>query len=129
MLHLALDRAVKERLILRNSAEDSEGCRITPHPFPRSSSHVRDRCSAERRGRENGVQHARPLRRGLYPAHLHARHSSDAGERGGEDGTIYGTGTVSTRKITGEKGRPFLSGDFIFSPWVKIYVAILRLNF
>ena len=33
----------------------------TLHPFPRSSSHVRDRRSAKRRGRENSVQHAGPL--------------------------------------------------------------------
>ena len=34
---------------------------ITPYPFPRSSSHIRDRRSAKRRRRENSVQHAGPL--------------------------------------------------------------------
>ena len=50
--------------------EDSQGCRTAPRPFPRSSSHIRNCCSAKRRGRENSVQHAGPTMTRALPSAL-----------------------------------------------------------
>ena len=60
--------------------------------------HVRDLGAAKRRGRENGIEYARSLRRGIYAAHLYPRHAADAGERGRKDGKFHGAGSIKTQK-------------------------------
>ena len=48
--------------------------------------HIRDLGTTKRRGRENCIEYARPLRRGLHAENLHPRHAANAGERRRKDG-------------------------------------------
>ena len=59
-----------------------------------AKAHLCDAGAGERRGCENGIQYARPLRCRAYAAHLHPRHAADAAERGGKDGEFHGAGDV-----------------------------------
>ena len=58
----------------------------TPHPIPRSPSHLCDDGAPERRGRENGVLNAGSLLGGLYAGHLRPRHHRRAAQGGANDG-------------------------------------------
>ena len=62
------------------------------------TAHLCDHRPAKRRRCEDGIQYARPLRRRLYPAHLHPCHPTDAGPGSGEDGELYGTGDVGRKQ-------------------------------
>ena len=100
LLNNCLEQAVAERLLLANPAK---GCRLPKlekremkilpedkigpylaeaerrgvHQISRPQTHLRHAVPQVRRGRQNAVWCAEPLRRGLYPQHLHPRHGGD----------------------------------------------------
>ena len=54
---------------LRKLREDYEGIELTP----RSAPHLRNPCSAKRRGRQDPIRYLGAYRRQLHPGHLHPR--------------------------------------------------------
>ena len=78
--------------------EDPKGCRAGASKISRLTSHIRNLGAPERRGRKNGIQYARTLRRGIHAKNLHPRHEANAGERRRKDGQFHGTGHVKTKE-------------------------------
>ena len=85
--------------------EDFEGCRAGTPEISRLETHIRNVGAPERRGRENGIQYARPFRRGLYTEDIHPRHTADAGKRSRKDGQFHGAGHVNTQPKNKERRR------------------------
>ena len=89
--------------------------------------HIRNLGSPERRRRENSIQYARPLRRGIHPENLHPRHTPDAGKRSRKDGQFHGAGHVKKQRASGRIlyiSSPTLSGHF--AVWVTVWVRQIR---
>ena len=100
LLNNCLEQAVAERLLLANPAK---GCRLPKlekremkilpedkigpylaeaerrgvHQISRPQTHLRHAVPQVRRGRQDAVRCAGPLRRGLHSQHLHPRHGGD----------------------------------------------------
>ena len=66
--------------------------------------HIRTVGASEWRRRENGIQYAWTLRRGIHAKNLHPRYTSDAGKRSGKDGQFHGTSDVNKQQKTQSVG-------------------------
>ena len=69
--------------------------------------------AAKRRGCENGVVHAGPLRRRLHPTHLHPRHTAETGGSRPNYGRLYGACHVGQRGKNRTGSQTFLSGPLL----------------
>ena len=78
--------------------ENSERRRTGTPKISRLATYIRDLGTPEWRGRKNGIEYARSLRRGLHAANLYPRHAADAGKRSRKDGQFYGAGHVKTKR-------------------------------
>ena len=85
--------------------EDFEGRRVGTPEISRLTTHIRDLGTPEWRGRKNGIEYARSLRRGLHAENLHPRHTADAGKRRRKDGQFHGAGHVNTQPKNKERRR------------------------
>ena len=85
--------------------ENPKGCRAGTLEISRLATHIRNLGTTKRRGRKNGVQHARTLRRGIHASHLHPRHAADAGKRCRKVGQFHGAGHVNTQPKNQERRR------------------------
>ena len=63
--------------LLNNCLEQAVAERRGTHQVSRPQTHLRHAVPQVRRGRQDAVRCAGPLRRGLYPQHLHPRHGGD----------------------------------------------------
>ena len=86
----------------------------------RSAAHLRNHGSAKRRGHQDGIQHAGPLRRRIHAPHLHPRHPTKTGRSSGHDGCLHGADVVKT-KI--RKSRP---GGTILLPGTLVSIVSFR---
>ena len=66
--------------------------------------HIRNLGAPKRRRRENGIQYAWTLRRGIHAKNLHPRHTADPGKRSRKDGQFHGAGHVNTQPKTKSGG-------------------------
>ena len=87
-------RDVPPGLGREHSQENPEGRRAGTPEISRLETHIRNVGIAERRGRKNSIQYARPFRRGIHAENLHPRHTADAGKRSRKDGQFHGAGDV-----------------------------------
>ena len=78
--------------------------------------YIRDLGTAKRCGCENRQQHARALRRGLHPPHLHPRHTADAAKGRGENGQLHGTSDVSRKRTQKYRREGKISSPILFKP-------------
>ena len=85
--------------------------------------HIRNLSTAKRRRRENGIQYAWTLRRGIHAKNLHPRHTPDAGKRSRKDGQFHGTSDVNKQKKHRASERiPSISSPPLFghfAVWVR----------
>ena len=91
------------------------------------TAHIRNLGTPEWRGRKNGVQHARTLRRGIHASHLHPRHAADAGKRSRKDGQFHGAGHVKKQRAS--ERIPSISSPALFghfAVWVTVWVRQIR---
>ena len=89
--------------------------------------HIRNLSTAKRRRRENGIQYAWTLRRGIHAKNLHPRHTPDAGKRSGKDGQFHGASHVKKQRAAERIPRissPPLFGHF--AVWVTVWVRQIR---
>ena len=66
--------------------------------------YIRDLGTPEWRGRKNGIEYARSLRRGLHAANLYPRHAADAGKCRRKDGQFHGAVDVNKQQKTQSVG-------------------------
>ena len=96
--------------------------------------HLRHHGPTERCGCENRVLHAGPLRRRIYPANLHPRHTPEAGRGSCHHGQLYGTGSLKAerkiRRTGGQTSCPVLLRPLVplshFRVWVTVWVRNLE---
>ena len=89
--------------------------------------HIRNVGAAKWRRRENGIQYAWTLRRGIHAKNLHPRYTSDAGKRSGKDGQFHGASHVKKQRASERIpsiSSPTLSGHF--AVWVTVWVRQIR---
>ena len=87
--------------------EDPKVCRAGTPEISRLTTHIRNLSTAKRRRRENGIQYAWTLRRGIHAKNLHPRHTADAGKRSRKDGQFHGAGHVNTQPKNRERRRGY----------------------
>ena len=105
--------------------------RTAPDAFPRYETYLRHLGTPERRGYQDNLQYAGPLRRGLHPAHLHPRHPPDAGSSSRNHGELHEPDDVmpdrKPPKVPGRKAklpaRCSLNLSRHFPVWVKLWVT------
>ena len=114
MLHMALERAVKEQLILRNPCDDvilprkerremktlkpenfrriwkKQNAGAGTHSLSRSVAHLCNHGAAKRRGHPHRLRHAGSCRPELHSAHLHAHLQPHAGQGSGDYRECHG---------------------------------------
>ena len=101
----------------RNTPQaDPQGRRAGAYQVPRPETYIRDLGTAKRCGCENRQQHARALRRGLHPPHLHPRHTADAAKGRGENGQLHGTSDVSRKRTQKYRREGKISSPILFKP-------------
>ena len=85
--------------------EDPKGCRAGTPEISRPATHIRNLGAPKRHRRENRIEYARPLRRGLHAKNLHPRHAADAGKCSRKDGQFHGTSDVNKQSKNTERRR------------------------
>ncbi len=124
MLHSALDRAAKERLVSEHAKHPDNPCSSPPPerapcttripwfpppthperrragtpPVPRPVPHLRHPGPPERCGHQDGLHHAGTLRRRIHPPHLHPHHPPETGRSRPGHGQPHDTGAMTTSK-------------------------------
>ena len=109
----------------------AEASRTAPDAFPRYETHLRDPGPAKRRGHQDRLQYAGPLRRKVHPSHLHPRHPADAVSGSGNHGKFHEpddvTPPLNHSKASGRKAklpaRCSLTLSAHFPVWVKLWVT------
>ena len=100
-------------------------------PYYAIRAHLRDPGPAKRRGHQDRLQYAGPLRRKVHPSHLHPRHPADAVSGSGNHGKFHEpddvTPPLNHSKASGRKAklpaRCSLTLSAHFPVWVKLWVT------